>query len=354
MAIDYRLRYYLGIGPFEDSLACLGLHRGVERALLGGQFLGLDAFVAGLEQFLADVQPVGRGLSGEQEDRLNRYCLWLGCFEIGFRRSVEGTWPWVRLLADVGNVPVEHLLAYWPKPLVEDMRRLSWRFWETQQSLIEGPCVLYPAYLIADGCLLKFRTTIGKRAEPEWLYQLVEYVAFDYRDRSGTGELGIYLTRHGRLVRWSVEEFLGRASDGAIRSLRALKDHLQAQASQLLAERSPRERVFPSKRHEYLDEIQECLAYIFDRPDFEGTPDQYQWLEEHYGVTEEEDVRFAQALQYVYEGEAGLEDQKRGDPDVMGFLKDDEAVERFLQELLAKYDAAADVYPQADDETVLI
>jgi len=203
------------------------------------------AFINGLASLLADARPVGRSLEREQEDALNRFCLWLGCFEIGLRikirdRVVYPAWPWVRFLANNSDTPIERLLAYWPEPVVEDMHRLSSLFWETQQELCGRPCALNPTFegsnsvggadadLICNGCLLEFKTTVGTAVDTDWLYQLVGYAALDYSDRYGIRELGFYFPRHGRLVRWSTEEFLTRASSGAITSLPLLRAHVQA------------------------------------------------------------------------------------------------------------------------------
>lgn len=88
---------------------------------------------------------------------------------------------------------------------------------------------------------------------------------------------------------------------------------------------------------------------LHDAPHFGGTPEEYAWLQAHYGITEEKDVRW----QFVLESYAGLlslteEDaaQDPNDREMRQFVRDPAAVRRFLETLLAKYRSNTAQYPR--------
>jgi hypothetical protein len=65
------------------------------------------------------------------------------------------------------------------------------------------------ADMIVDDLLIEIKSTVtpsrlGKRD----FYQALGYVILDYDNEYRIGRLGFYLTRFGRLVTWTVEEYL--------------------------------------------------------------------------------------------------------------------------------------------------
>src|SRR5260221_7351025 len=85
-AIDYRIRYSFAITSWEQLVAASGADRLLAWA---DDFDYAASLVAGftehLEAMLADIRPVGRILTKDEELLLARYCYVLGLFERVFR-----------------------------------------------------------------------------------------------------------------------------------------------------------------------------------------------------------------------------------------------------------------------------
>jgi AAA domain/UvrD-like helicase C-terminal domain len=82
------------------------------------------------------------------------------------------------------------------------------------------------ADFILDGLLLDCKATIQpRRLGREEIYQLAGYLLLDYDDRYAIERVGLYLSRQGALVVWSVPDFLQRL--GATRSLAGLRERLR-------------------------------------------------------------------------------------------------------------------------------
>ncbi|MCL8208070.1 MAG: hypothetical protein K6V97_08385 [Actinomycetia bacterium] len=78
---------------------------------------------------------------------------------------------------------------------------------------------------------------------------------------------------------------------------------------------------------------------------FQGSDEDYKWLEETFGITEEEDVRWQLIEEDHYYGET-TEERETGEPDELRpWLDDDEAVCAFLEDLKRKYESVAATYP---------
>lgn len=73
--------------------------------------------------------------------------------------------------------------------------------------------------------------------------------------------------------------------------------------------------------------------------------EQYEWLDKHYGVTEEDDFRYILVCDYYIEDPDELDaEQKETIEDEMEFLDDPESVNVFLLKLLEKYRSSHAVY----------
>jgi hypothetical protein len=89
------------------------------------------------------------------------------------------------------------------------------------------------ADFILDGLLLDCKAAIQpRRLGREEIYQLAGYLLLDYEDRYGINRVGLYLSRQGALVVWSVKDFLHRL--GTTRPVtdlrRRLRGHLARHA----------------------------------------------------------------------------------------------------------------------------
>lgn len=74
---------------------------------------------------------------------------------------------------------------------------------------------------------------------------------------------------------------------------------------------------------------------------FNGTYEEYQWLLETYGIDQEEDVCWMRILEYDTDE---LPEDEQNDQELMAFLHDHSAVNRFLTELLTKYRSGSGYY----------
>ncbi len=103
------------------------------------------------------------------------------------------------------------------------------------------------------------------------------------------------------------------------------------------------------KRYELLDLIVDQINRIWGDSGFSGNFEEYDWLLEHYGVTEEEDNTYLDILEYRLDnGFTELSSVYMLDADeqarIMEFIHDDVAVCAFLAALLQKYKSNSVLY----------
>lgn len=80
--------------------------------------------------------------------------------------------------------------------------------------------------------------------------------------------------------------------------------------------------------------------------EFSGSDEVYDWLLEHYGVTEDDDSTYITVCDYVFEDEDDLdEDQQEIIDEIIDFLEDEEELCAFLYQLLKKYQSNSLVCP---------
>ena len=163
-----------------------------------------------------------RAPTAEEEMRLARLLLILSVFET-VRRSGGKGWP-PEFLG--GTLPgnAEGLLTAVPDSWAEDAAALSSSFARRHADWGGMPATLNPIFaggrdvggadgdIIADGCLWEVKTTMRKRAEGSWLYQLLGYVLLDYEDDYGISQVGFLFPRQSASVRWPVSEFIHELS----------------------------------------------------------------------------------------------------------------------------------------------
>ena len=93
-----------------------------------------------------------------------------------------------------------------------------------------------------------------------------------------------------------------------------------------------------------VDAIVAEMDRVWGEPGFGGSSEEYAWLEENYGITEEDDVHWQFVLQYFVTHD--LPEDDLADDEVMSFLDDFQAVEWFLSDLLDRYKSKNKVYPR--------
>jgi hypothetical protein len=246
-AIDYRLRYYFGETPVRDLVAVTGMNelittlRASSRSgRIPAKFsvwkefdaffaattsgassvrsgivipaLGLE-FLESLQQVLRDAPPVGQRLPEIQEANLCRHCFILALFDEIARASwSQSESPLFSLRPRAG---LDDLLAVAQPTWVEDIRAMSYLFYERHSTLLSLPAVLNPGFrsrdvalsgadadIILDGCLIDFKATINPKFERDWLYQILGYAFLDFENSYHIHSVGLYLARQGVLVRW--------------------------------------------------------------------------------------------------------------------------------------------------------
>ncbi|WP_316659408.1 hypothetical protein [Ralstonia condita] len=96
------------------------------------------------------------------------------------------------------------------------------------------------------------------------------------------------------------------------------------------------EELFDMDRAELINAILTRMEQVWGDGGLSGEPEQYAWLLEHFGISEEEDVQWQLVLEYDMDE---LSEEDREDPEVMQFVEDEEQVVRFLENLLRKYES---------------
>lgn len=88
------------------------------------------------------------------------------------------------------------------------------------------------------------------------------------------------------------------------------------------------------RRNQLLAAIDAEIDRIWGEDGFDGTSEDYQWIKQNYGISEEDHVLWQLIFEY---DEDVLPDEDREDKDLMVFLEDKKAVREFLQDHLQKY-----------------
>jgi hypothetical protein len=245
MAVDYRLRYALTLTPPERLVAYTGMYYAAwyafRPASSGGGFLVCRpkgqpaaappwlarALATRLTADLTCIQPVGRWLDATHEAWLDRWCLILAAFETLRRNLSARVSPLVPAAVEtLRRGTFDARTAEVDEPAVADVGQLAAIFLRQDWMWERTPAVpsswwFNPTFngsrdvggadadLIKDGCLIDIKTTIDPASlNRAWVYQLLGYVLLDYSDRYGLNAIGIYLTRQGCLIRWSLAEWL--------------------------------------------------------------------------------------------------------------------------------------------------
>jgi hypothetical protein len=87
-------------------------------------------------------------------------------------------------------------------------------------------------------------------------------------------------------------------------------------------------------RSELIDAVLDEMERVWGEGGFSGTWEQYEWLLEHYGITDDEDVEWMGVLNY----EHGIVDEDdEWTPEWEAYVTDDDKVIVFLSSLLSKY-----------------
>ena len=165
--------------------------------------------------------PIGRKLPQHLEDGINRHCIVLALLEEGYRTTRMNN---VLIRGDFSDA--DALISIAEDHWIDDLRELSWKFYDRCGHLTAQPSVLNPRFdgskdvggadadLILDGTLIEFKCTIKKEIQADWLRQVLGYVLMDYSDKYRINRIGIYMARQGLLFRWDLDEALEELCSG--------------------------------------------------------------------------------------------------------------------------------------------
>ncbi len=215
VAFDYRVRFFY---PPRDG-DHRGAHRGAERLNEAWGNVGLPHAFEELEERVAalrEEEPSRRGET-EFEQELGALCLVLALYEEVFRMGGAVHSP----LDDLGPlVELQDVLTLATPTMRADLAALAGTLTATQDVLLESEIVANPTFaasafvggadadLIAGHRLIDVKTVTASQIERLDLWQILGYVLLDTNQQYRVDEVGLYFSRHGVQVVWTVEGLL--------------------------------------------------------------------------------------------------------------------------------------------------
>ena len=254
-AVDYRIRFYFPQVRYKGTLKNLVCYIGAAKAC-GGKIVYdesdnikcfapplekqprhleadvLLSFFAELEAFVNRTAPAQRRLSEADENVLLRYCVVMAALDEFYRSGDNQNNV---LLTPVPKASLEELLALSEDEWIDDLRSLSWNFYDNFNPLLSQQVCLNPTFdgsefvlgadadLIVDGCLIDIKTTINPLKDSSWIYQLLGYVLLDWHDENQIKDVAIYFSRQSFLLKWNIDDLLSVLMEEAV-SLAELRD----------------------------------------------------------------------------------------------------------------------------------
>ncbi len=244
-AIDYRIRYYFGVGSPKEFIAWQGM------LSVGGpeQDIFVD-FFASLTNVLDELRPINRRLERKHEALLARYCVVLALLEQMFRAPIQSfvTSP---LFKPFVKRSVPELLAIAEDYWVDDLCTLSWAFYEDHSDLLTQPAILNPKFdgsrdvggadadFIVGGCLVDIKATIRPKLTAKMLNQLLGYALLDYTDSYRIREIAVYFARQRKLVRWPLKDLANILADGHTLPLNELRNRFRYRVGETANRKEP-------------------------------------------------------------------------------------------------------------------
>ena len=192
-------------------------------------------FFTGLDNLLQSINPAKVRLTAKDENELNRYCVVLAELEEAFRSGrrrltfPDDTYDWAP------SQLLELVEAHW----LDDLRELSWLFYDRCSHLLSAPVTLNPTFaggrhvgeadadLIVDGTLLEVKATVKDQIQADYVWQLLGYVLLDYGDEHKIRSIGIYMARQGLLFQWDLLEAISVLSGTDSPDLENLRDRFK-------------------------------------------------------------------------------------------------------------------------------
>ena len=190
-----------------------------------------EKFFESLDALTTRVSPAGTKLSASDEDEINRHCVVLALLEEVYRGGLRQGSPLANPQTADGHSLVDMVRIEW----LDDLRELSWEFHDRCRHLLSLPHMLNPTFegsgdvggadgdLIVDGYLIDIKTSVQKKVDYKWVWQLLGYVLLDYTDQYRINGVGLYMARQGLLIQWDLEEAIRGLSTGKASSIEDLR-----------------------------------------------------------------------------------------------------------------------------------
>jgi len=232
-ALDYRLRFYF---PWQNS-AILAAYTGAQSAckdwsallqlvrkekehIIDSAVKPVDWQVAknffiSLRQFVHRTKCERRRLNKTDEDVLLRYCVVLAAFDIEYGHFDEHS----ILRTPHPKTSLNELLSAAEPHWIDDLREMSWGFFDNFHLLLDQPATLGPDFggvygdLVVGHCLIDIKTTIRPFEKFTYrIYQVLGYALLDREDQHNLEEVAIYFSRQQFLLKWSLDELIAELS----------------------------------------------------------------------------------------------------------------------------------------------
>jgi len=220
-AIDFRLRYYFGVQPLENTVAWHGAELMAEALVEDEIETEADPVkvITEVGSRLLRFRTVGRALPEEAERDFTRLCVVLAYFEQFARSGLSVLFDAlaggrVRSLDDVLVLPQEEVVA--------DVITMSQAFLKAQYpQLVARNVILNPVFtgsgdvggadadIIAGDSLIEFKSTAKARPfDGEDVYQLLSYPCLDYEEEYEIRRVGFSLVRRNFLREWDISQLV--------------------------------------------------------------------------------------------------------------------------------------------------
>ena len=220
-AFDYRLRFFFEVA----SVGSLVANHGARKL---AKYFGIEASrltaVSELSGELTDLLSADASAAGpEHETALAKACYVLALYEQCRRAAPSDAWPLVQAGPDA---TLGEIYALCEPEVLEDLTRLPLTISQSQATLLATrPYVPNPTFgegslylggadadLIVGDRLIDIKTTTNDSVERRALWQIVGYSLTDFYDEFLVREVGLYYSRHGVQVVWSLEDLLALLS----------------------------------------------------------------------------------------------------------------------------------------------
>jgi len=226
-AIDYRIRLCLAAGSPQELMTLQGVR-------FSAGMSGFAEFLGEFADFLIRVAPTLQRLPRGTEDLLNRYCYVLASFSCADPHGA------LRLVASNWQLSAEDHFEAVPDAALNDMRAISWLFWDSSQPILDlvmrhgMPVLCGPRFgvggtmiggAVADfilgghewgsGAVIDIKACATSRLARSHLMQVVGYTLLDWEDAYSIQNVGFYLARSGDWTMWDASELLNYLADRA-------------------------------------------------------------------------------------------------------------------------------------------